>query len=104
MRIPKSEACESSIRSNERDQLVELRAIEDCHDAVDSVMRSYLSLLASHPRGSNTEPGAGSTSVAEHPAQGSMAVSLAHIRETMDASHLSPEEYSVLGDFGSDDG
>jgi hypothetical protein len=99
VRIPKHAPSGTPSSADAREQVLELRAVEDCHEAVDRVMRSYLALLAANPR-SNAD----SSAVVHHCDQAPRTVSLADIREAMGASRLSPEEYSLLGDFGSDDG
>lgn len=77
-----------------------LRSRSDCDAALDHVMRRFLEIQSVD--GAADAPAVGVEDRREMPSV-DRSVSLERLREVVDSSQLSSEEYSVLGDSGSDD-
>ena len=75
-----------------------LRSKADCNVALDHLMRRYLDL-----NGVGGSAADVSIDTPPHPRELRDSGTLQRLRESIDASQLSSEEYSVLGDSGSDD-
>ena len=100
---------------------IPLTSVDDCVEAVDCVMRHYLTVAAeqdiapttttepaeSHePKTNGNGHGNGhgsSSSLARTESSEESPVSLQSLRETVEQSQLTPEEYTALGELAPDD-
>jgi len=77
----------------------ELRSFADCEEAIDCVMRRYLAVLRD---GSETATEPDSAESRQGESGDDFAGSLGRLRETVQTSHITPEEYAALGEAGPD--